>query len=843
MELATQTKTFKISWMGQYRYDNGNYVGGGTPIRVGGSQNYHSFIGLPTSVRDALKTSKVTPTMKFKMRVTNGTPEWDFGGHKETYNKATNGRPWYKYLRGFQTGYTGTGWLTFDMTSWFMNAYRDGTYHGFVLYSGASSTYYGEAYGFTKDSNCAYIEITGDWNSPPNRPTITYPVGGEIVDKSITLKWTSGGDPDGNPLKYQIAYKEGDGSGWYYVETGYGVTQYTFNTSNWKEGSSAQFAVRASDGQEWSPYHYGNKFTISHNKPPSKPTQLSPTNGEVVNRQEVIRFSWKHNDDGAQAGYRLAWRTVDNNGNVGSWNYIPSASSFANTTNQYYNMPANTLPNSTIDWTVQTVDQQGLQSEYANYVRFQAKEPTNAPTILAPTHLSTISTTRVTVEWSSLNQLEYELILMDTNGLELFSETKASPVKLREIPVDLENNKWYEIHLRVRDSVNLIWSDYTVVAFGVAFNPPFPPVIKKFEEAGQGVLNVFYSAGEGNILPDLLNSDGERWEALQPYATTWSTIEVLSRDSVKLNATQQSGVQVYLTENDIPLVEGATYTIKSTVDQQGGRLFIGALDEAGATIALTATPNELANTSIGEISISMVLPAGTKQLRLIWYTTADYTQGGITHSNMSLQAMIPDSATTSIELFRREYTPTETDPWVKIAEGLPLFGSFLDYTPASGVEYEYKVRAVNDGNKTSTDSAVKNVSIEFTETFLQEASNLSSIILLQYATSREAEISIDSALLKFAGRRDPVREFGEAEELTVTVEWEVDSYVDVRFMRDMLRRRDILLYRDGHGRRYWVTADELKAQDKPVRGFILSTNLTVTSYTEDLDTKSEEELI
>jgi hypothetical protein len=840
------TKTFYFSWMGQYR--SNTHYGNGSPIRVGGSYNYHSFLGIPTEVRQALKDSKTTPKLKVKLYVTDATTEWDFGGHKETYNRETKGSmPWYDYLGNFQSyqGYGGTGWLTFDITSKdnFMARYRDGELHGIVLYSGTSSSHYGVA--SNTGSTRAQIIVEGDWNEPPNAPKITYPTGGEVVDTSITLKWQSGGDPDGDSLKYQIAYKEGDGASWQYITTGYGVTSYTFNTSSWKEGSRAQFAVRASDGQEWGAYTYGNYFTINHNKPPAKPTQLSPVNGQIIDRTQVIRFSWQHNDDGAQAGFRLAWRTVDDAGNVGAWNYIPNSTDFVNSTNQYYNMPANTLPFSTIDWTVQTKDQQGVASEYANYIRFEASEPTDAPTILTPTNMSTISTTRVTVEWSSLNQLEYELILYDTNGLELHRETEASNRKLREIPVELENNKWYEVWIRVKDSESLIWSDYTSHAFGTSFNPPMIPMVRKFEEASEGVLNVFYTAGEGNIMPDLIINPEtmERNPKLAVYSASWDSIQFNGIDSFTLtNEVDSSGVQFYLTEDDIPLVESAQYTLYTHTDVQGGRLYLQPLDENDASLGGSATAVDMVNTPVGDFEVSITLPAGTAKLRCLWYTTWDNTNV-VTHSNMGLKASIPDSETTSLELFRREYTPRGTDNWVKIAEGLGLYGSFLDYTPASGIEYEYKVRAVNEKNNTSTDSDVRNIEIEFFETFLQEANNLSSIVLMRHANSREADIKLDSALMQFAGRRDPVREFGENEELTISVEWEVDSYVDVRFMRDMLRRRDTLLYRDGYGRRYWVTAGELSVEDKLVRGFILSITLTVTSYEEDIDRRNEEGLI
>jgi hypothetical protein len=833
------TRTYNLSWMRQYKASTNSYYGSGSPIRVGGSANYQSFLGIPTTVRDALKTSKTSTTMKLKIYITDASSEWDVGRHKESGGSEPTytTMPWYNYLKAVH--YSGTGWLTIDLTSDFMNDYKNGVYQGLVLYSGASSSYYGEA--SNSGSTRAVIEITGDWNDPPNQPTITYPKGGEIIDTSLKIQWTSGGDPDGDSLKFQTAIN--DGTGWTYSAwSGYGATYMNWDMSVFAETSNAQIAVRAQDPSgATSAWTYSNKFTISHNQAPTAPTQLSPVNGEILDRTQVIRFSWKHNDDGAQAGFRIAWRTVASDGTRGAWNYIPSATGFMNTTNQYYNMPANTLPFGDIEWTVQTKDQQGLESPYATYQIVKASEPTDAPTILSPANQSTINTTRVTVKWSSLNQLEYELILYDTNGVQLWSEQKASGVKTVEIPVDLTNNTWYEVHLRVKDSVTLIWSSYTVHSFGTAFTPPLPPVIERFESAGEGIVNVFYGASDVNILPDFLVNQAEKNPILTHYdTTTTSEYTLLGVDSVQINGASK-GVEFWLKAEHIPLIEGATYTLTSNMDVKGGRLFIGAYDASRASLGLNATAVNMADTPTGQVSLDFVLPAGTVELRLIFYTTWDNTNV-VTHSGVTLKIQA-QTATDRIEMFRREYTSTGTAPWIKIGTNLSRSGAFLDYTPASGIIYEYKAQAVSDVNNTSAESDIKTNSIEFKTTFIQEAHNLSNLVSLQFATSRETELEVENQLQQFAGRRDPVREYGEHETLTIQVEWEVDSYADVMYLRDMLRRRDILLYRDHLGRRYWVTFGKLSVNDKVVNGFVMSAEFTVTSYEEDLDKQREEELI
>jgi hypothetical protein len=833
------TKTYNLSWMRQFRASNNTYYGSGTPIRVGNSEGFHSYLGIPPQVRTDLKSSRSGTTMKLRLYVTNATPEWDIGRHKlaGSSEPSYTTMPWYNYLKPIQ-GF-GTGWLEITLTNDFMSDYENGTYQGLVLYSGTGSNWFGSASN-TGDTS-AQIVITGDWNDPPNMPTITYPKGGEIVDKSLTVKWTKPTDPDGDALKYQVAFMDGDGSGWKYFETAYGATQLTVDTSNGVEGSRARIAVRAYDGQEWSGYRYSNYFTIDHNRKPSQPTQLSPANGSVADLTDVVRFSWKHNDDGAQAGYQLAWREVNSDGVVGSWTHIPSYTTFSNTTNQFYNMPANKLPAGTIEWTVRTKDQQGETSDYANYVRFKASEPTNAPVMLTPIDTELINTTRVTAQWSSLNQLEYEVILTDSTGAELFRELKASSVKLVQIPVDLKNNSQFTLKVRVKDSTSQLWSEYTTTNFGTSFTPPTVPVIKRTEDAGSGVINVFYASADSNIMPAFLVGNGEMNSKITPFSVDSNeNLTITGEDSYSVTTQlgQIVGLEITIEGVDIPIIEGATYRISADSDVAGVRVFLRAFDASGVELGTSYNPPTSGSTGVTHATVGFTIPVGTSYLVARFYNTEDL-DGTMNVSNCSI---VIESATPTdyIDLYRREYTPTGLAPWIKIGERLSKFGAFLDYTPASGIVYEYKAQAHNVNNETSSESEYKQAQSNFIDTYLQEAHNLSSIVTLQYSTSKELDTTIESATHTFAGRRDPVREFGEHEETVIKVDWEVDSIQDVIAFQDMWRRRDILLFRDMNGRRHWVTTDKLNVKDKEIYGFELSAEFTVASYTEDLDKKQEE---
>src|SRR5690606_39511899 len=134
-----------------------------------------------------------------------------------------------------------------------------------------------------------------------------------------------------------------------------------------------------------------------------------------------------------------------------------------------------------------------------------ASEPTNAPIILSPANLSTVSTTRVKVQWSSLDQIEYDLALLDDSDNVLSSHIEASGVKVVIIPYDLTNNTTYKIRLRVKESNTLIWSDYTTHEFATSFTPPDAPEIISIEDAGDGIVNISYRVADANILPAFLN--------------------------------------------------------------------------------------------------------------------------------------------------------------------------------------------------------------------------------------------------------------------------------------------------------------------------------------------------
>lgn len=506
-------KSFPASWVGVYRASSNSYAGG-INIRGGGSNQSNTYIGIPASVKDALESSKTTPKLYFKMNVTN-PGEFDFGAHKESYNKAGGTMPWYRYI-GLHPNY-GTGWQTTNLTSDFMNDFLRGTYDGIVIYGASSNEVV--AHGRTGDSNQAVFIVDGTWNAPPKTPgAFTNPKASTVATTTVALAWGAGSDEETpvSDLSYELGFYNGSkwANSWTVAK---GIRSYNFSLAGKPETSRAKFRVRSVDPQGlksgWreSPY-----FRINHNKAPAKPTKLTPVGGKIVLRDSTIRATWKHNDDGVQAGYRLAWRTVASNGTTGAWTHIPSYTGWANSTSSYHDFSPNTFPLGEIEWNVKTKDQQGLESPWSAHERFYAGEVSDAPIWLTPLSGDILNSSTLVADWSSLDQERYQIELYSSAGVKLWSEDETASNKSTLIGYALENNQTYTLKIRVINKLSGLWSSYSEVTFDTQFIPPVKPL-----------LDIQTMDTEGNSL-DVVSLSWQNDDTDQPTPTSY--IQIFRRE-------------------------------------------------------------------------------------------------------------------------------------------------------------------------------------------------------------------------------------------------------------------------------------------------------------------------
>jgi hypothetical protein len=820
------TKEFPISWVGVYRATSNRYVDtNGSVIHAGGPYRENTYLGIPSTVKDAIKTSKTPAKLKFKMYVTNAG-EFDFGGHRETYNKASGTMPWYKYL-GLHPIYS-TGWRTTDLTSAFMNDYLKGNYHGIVIYGGSDKA---EAHGKTGNSNQAVFVVEGDWNTPPKPPSsITNPKSSTVATGGVKVTWTAGSDSETatSQLRYELSYY--DGSKWRETWTvGAGVLEYNYPVHDKPETSSARFRIRTIDAEgEKSDWVYSPYFTVTHNLPPSKPTNLTPSGGKIIDRGKVLRVTWKHNDDGVQAGFRVMWRTVSESGAKGAWNYIPSSTGFENSISQYYDFSPNTFPLGEIEWTVITKDQQGEVSPQANYERFYAGEASNAPIWLSPKNGDVINSSEIIAKWSSVDQREYEIELREGSNV-LWSEKDASN-KSTKVGYDLQNNKTYTLRLRTVNKYSGLWSSWSTITIKTQFIPPLKPSIEvvTVDDNGDSLDNIAVSwssqIGGRNLILGTSGDDKtfnfSGWNHLIGHASEYGVKEICKGGTFTFSVDVTSHT---VGSTDITMIF-QVYREDGFLRQYYANTRLKPL-EIGRIIGSANVPADdyvRATVSIRHYSGSDPQSAGT-------YANAKLEKGN--KATDWTPAPEDGTITSHMQVFRREYNAAVTQPWQLIGDNLPPDSSMVDYSPASDQTYEYMVRAWGE-NDTYTDSDIVEGEIKLSYSFLQRALHPSDLIAIN-AEDREESFDFGGEMMVFANRKKPVFEHEIVELQTLPITFSVYSIEELRSVMEFIKRRETFLYRDNAGRRFYCVVRQPKIKDKSVSGFEIELTLSEVDFIED----------
>lgn len=288
-------------------------------------------------------------------------------------------------------------------------------------------------------------------------------------------------------IRYQIQLSTNGGSTWKDIVslTGPGATSYAYNFINEPETATAKIRIRAYDGASYSAWDESNAvFTIDHNLAPTAPTNLSP-NGSPVDRAQVQRLSWQHNDPNGtdpQSKADLQWRQQG----AGSWNSVTIPGS-----NNYWDAPANTFPYGSIEWQVRTYDQDGVASPYSAQVAFFAGNKPTQPVISSPVNGANISSSRPAIQWTSLEQTKYQARAVDAfSGQTVWDSGEVnSPVKAATIGVDLTNGKSYRLEVRIKNADGL-WSSWASITVNVNYTTPPRPILTIYPNAIPGALRV-----------------------------------------------------------------------------------------------------------------------------------------------------------------------------------------------------------------------------------------------------------------------------------------------------------------------------------------------------------------
>lgn len=291
--------------------------------------------------------------------------------------------------------------------------------------------------------------------------TIVTPQGGEIWGAKHTVAWLS----LGQGLTYDIEFSGNDGGTWKVVASKVIGTSYAYDFSDESESNLCLIRIRAHNGWTYGPYGYSNKFTIQHNRPPTKPTNLSPTS-VVADRTQVIRINWKHNSpytETQQSKYDLSYSLDEGV----TWTTISRV-----TTEEFHYFSANFFMGK-VYWKVRTYDQYSLASPWSDQAVFTASDPTDAPLILSP--IETIPVIRPIVSWSAIDQTAYQVQVVDKNlSIVWDSGEVISNAQSVQIGADLGNNETYTFKARVKGT---LWTEWATSTQLVLYSTPPQPSV------------------------------------------------------------------------------------------------------------------------------------------------------------------------------------------------------------------------------------------------------------------------------------------------------------------------------------------------------------------------------
>lgn len=179
--------------------------------------------------------------------------------------------------------------------------------------------------------------------------------------------------------------------------------------------------------------------------------------------------------------------------------------------------------------------------------------------------------------------------------------------------------------------------------------------------------------------------------------------------------------------------------------------------------------------------------------------------GGFRSLTISFPASVaPDEPTVRYTVERR--LRASTDAWAYIGGGASANGTsstFYDFGVPSGIAHEYRVHSFSAAGGSRV-SGISNptTTLALTGTWLHSVEDpLGTAYNFPYNQnggdeSWQAEVS----LMKVAGRTRPVAEFGESDDESMDITLQLDGTAQVAALRNLLRRKEVLCFRDKYGR-------------------------------------------
>lgn len=211
-----------------------------------------------------------------------------------------------------------------------------------------------------------------------------------------------------------------------------------------------------------------------------RPTPLSPSGGEIKNYEETIRFSWNHNSILDQKSFELRYKATG----ASTWTTVQ-----LNFSDEYYDLPPNTLTANEHEWQVRTVNEYNIESPWSLSQIFNTGDISPSPTFTTPLDAGTVEVSDLHVEWDSTDQSQYEFELLDDNDNLIHSEADTSTAQELTVSNILENGRSYKLRLRINQPGN-VFSSWTEINISVDYTAPALPILTLTPDKETGSIEV-----------------------------------------------------------------------------------------------------------------------------------------------------------------------------------------------------------------------------------------------------------------------------------------------------------------------------------------------------------------
>lgn len=422
--------------------------------------------------------------------------------------------------------------------------------------------------------------------------------------------------------------------------------------------------------------------------------------------------------------------------------------------------------------------------------KIELNQPPNAPTLTPKSNFDAIKA--ADFYWThndpdpSDGQSAYQMQVVDNGSTVLDTGKVASTQSKHTIPANtLANGKSYQWRVKTWDNADTegVYSNYGT-----------------FSTSGTPTVSIT-SPTEAQVLTD--SSVTVQWSFSSPSSEGQSAYQVellSSADAVLWNSGKVASTSARSRTVDYTLVNSTSYKVRVTVWD--------TKDIPSAPVTRT-------------ISVSFVAPA----IPSVTVST-NPTRSSITLSITHPVPVDPEPSVVSSDVFKRKQGETT---WKRIKTGTQ--GSFTDYTPGHNVVYEYKVRAIGT-NGTYSESAVITSSVPVKNAFLEKVSDPNTFVQLMFNPGRSEKQGRDRTLSYFAGRKDPVPEFGQQRTYGLDASFVIFEIAELNVLRDLVDSGETLLYRDSRGRREYVSIADINITDQKPNYYEVSLPIRKVSYEE-----------